>query len=107
MSYVTPYWAAFLLSMLGFMIYSVSNVGFVQLVGYIVDSLGGNDALANTSIAPVLNDILGEPESLNRLFIPAMIVLIVFARGIGTFIGNYFLSVIGTNLVHTLRVELF
>lgn len=107
LSYVTPYWAAFLLSMLGFMIYSISNVGFVQLVGYIVDSLGGDDALVNTSVAPILNDVLGEPESLNRIFIPAMIVLIVCARGVGTFIGHYFLSVIGTNLVHTLRVELF
>ena len=39
LSYVVPYWAAFLLSIFGFLLYSISNVSFVQLIAYIVDSL--------------------------------------------------------------------
>jgi subfamily B ATP-binding cassette protein MsbA len=107
LTYVTPYWAAFLLSIFGFMIYSVANVGFLQLIGYIVDSLGGQDPLAGTEAAGFIREIFGEGEALNRTVIPFMIVAIVFGRGIGTFIGNYFITYVGTNLVHNLRVELF
>jgi hypothetical protein len=41
LKYVSIYWAAFLLSMLGFIIHSVANVGFVQLIAYIIDFLEG------------------------------------------------------------------
>ena len=107
LGYVSPYWLAFLFSMLGFMLYSISNVGFLHLVGYIVDSLGGNDTLANTGIAPVVANLFGEETELNRTIIPLAIVTMVLSRGIGTFIGNYFITYVGTNLVHNLRVELF
>ncbi|MCB1692179.1 MAG: lipid A export permease/ATP-binding protein MsbA, partial [Pseudomonadales bacterium] len=105
--YVVPYWGAFLLSIVGFILYSLSNVGFIQLVGYIVDSLGGADSMLHSNVAPLVKDWLGDAASTNRIFIPAMIVVIVLARGIGTFMGNYFVSLIGTSLVHTLRCELF
>ena len=42
LAYVIPYWVAFLLSMMGFFLYSLANVGFVQLISFIVDSLGQN-----------------------------------------------------------------
>ena len=32
LKYVLPYWAAFLLSVVGFLLYSIANVSFVQLV---------------------------------------------------------------------------
>tara|TARA_R110002073_G_scaffold25378_21_gene84246 strand:- start:1346 stop:4264 length:2919 start_codon:yes stop_codon:yes gene_type:complete len=105
--YVTPYWGAFLLSIVGFIIYSIANVSFLQLIGYIVDSLGGNDPLAETQAAPYIREMFGGDGALNRTIIPIAIVLIVFGRGIGTFIGNYFITYVGTNLVHGLRVELF
>lgn len=107
LSYVTPYWGAFLLSMLGFILYSLSNVGFMQLVAYIVDSLGGQDPLVNTRAEPVLRSLFGEGDSLNRNVIPLAIVTIAISRGLGTFIGNYFITFIGTNLIHSLRCELF
>ena len=105
--YVTPYWAAFVLSIIGFMIYSLANVSFLSLLGYIVNSLGGDDPLADTEAASYIRDIFGDEGALNRTVIPIAIVFIVFGRGIGTFIGNYFISYVGTNLVHALRVELF
>ena len=42
LAYVIPYWGAFLLSMMGFFLSSLANVGFVQLISFIVDSLGQN-----------------------------------------------------------------
>lgn len=107
LSYVTPYWAAFIFSMLGFVLYSLSNVGFMQLVAYIVDSLSGKDPLLDTQVEPILRDLFGEGGSLNRNIIPIAIVFIAVTRGLGTFIGNYFITFIGTNLVHNLRRELF
>lgn len=107
LTYVTPYWAAFLLSMVGFIIFSVSNVGFMQLVAYIVDSLSGEDPLINTAFANRIGGLFGEDDALNRTVIPLAIVLIAVSRGLGTFIGNYFITYIGTSLVHNLRCELF
>lgn len=107
LSYVTPYWAAFLLSIVGFIIYSLANVSFVQLISYIVDSLGGNDPLANTGVGDRIQAFTGAGQEVNRTIIPFLIVAIVFSRGVGTFIGNYFITFIGTSLVHNLRVELF
>lgn len=107
LSYVTPYWVAFLFSMFGFMLYSLSNVGFMQLVAYIVDSLSGSDPLVNTRVEPLLRGLFGESDSLNRNVIPIAIVFIAITRGLGTFIGNYFITLIGTNLIHSLRTELF
>lgn len=107
LSYVAPYWGAFLLSMFGFMLYSLSNVGFMQLVAYIVDSLSGKDPLIDTRVEPFLRSLFGDADSLNRNVIPIAIVTIAITRGLGTFIGNYFITFIGTNLIHSLRTELF
>jgi ATP-binding cassette, subfamily B, bacterial MsbA len=107
LTYVVPYIPAFLLSIVGFVLYSLSNVSFLQLVGYIVDSLGGNDPLADTQLTPYVRDWLGEDAALNRVVMPLAIITIVLVRGIGTFIGNYFITFVGTSLVHNLRTELF
>ncbi len=107
LKYVSIYWAAFLLSMLGFIIHSVANVGFVQLIAYIIDFLEGRSVVPDSYAGSFMREYFGEPETLNRTLIPIFIVLVVFGRGLGTFIGNYFITYIGTNLVHTLRCELF
>lgn len=107
LKYVSIYWAAFLLSMLGFIIHSVANVGFVQLIAYIIDFLEGRTVVPDSFSGSFIREYIGEPETLNRTLIPVFIVLIVFGRGLGTFVGNYFITYIGTNLVHTLRCELF
>ena len=107
LKYVSIYWAAFLLSMLGFIIYSAANVGFVQLIAYIIDFLEGRSVVPDSVAGSFIREYFGEPETLNRTLIPIFIVLVVLGRGMGTFIGNYFITYIGTNLVHTLRCELF
>jgi|GEM_PF-5131 len=107
LKYVSIYWAAFLLSMLGFIIYSAANVGFVQLIAYIIDFLEGRSVVPDSVAGSFIREYFGEPETLNRTLIPIFIVLVVLGRGLGTFIGNYFITYIGTNLVHTLRCELF
>ena len=107
LTYVMPYWAAFLLSILGFLLYSVSNVAFVQLISYIVDSLNAGGVAPNEDVAAMFRDFFGAPGDLNRTLIPVAIVVIAAARGLGTFTGIYFIQYVATNLVHNLRVELF
>ena len=107
LSYVLPYWGAFVASIIGFLIYAMSNVSFLQLISYIVDSVKSPDPLMQSQYSAFLREIFGQPEHLNRTIIPIAIVTIVVCRGLGTFVGNYFISYVSTNLIHNLRCELF
>ena len=107
LTYVLPYWAAFLISIVGFLVYSLSNVSFVWLISYIVDSLQSGAAPMATEVKQYLSTILGEEGDLNRTLIPVLIVLIATTRGLGAFVGNYFIAYVSNNLVHNLRQELF
>jgi subfamily B ATP-binding cassette protein MsbA len=106
LSYVVPYWGAFLLSILGFLLYSLSNVGFLQLISYVIDSLNADVSLISSEYTELLN-VFGSEESLDRNLIPFALIILAIIRGLGTFIGNYFINVVSTNLVHNLRTQLF
>ena len=106
LAYVLPYWVAFLLSVFGFLLYSASNVAFLQLVSYIVDSLSPG-AAPSAELAAHFAGLFGEGTEVRRTLIPIAIVFIALMRGTGTFMGNYFISVVSTSLVHSLRTELF
>lgn len=107
LQYVRPLLGAFLISTAGYLVYSASNIGFVGLLQYIVDSLNGDDPLAGITWATNAAAWLGTGDQLNRAVIPAAMIVIVIARGVGTFVGNYFLSIVSTAVVYNLRVELF
>ncbi len=107
LSWVVPYWGAFLLSIVGFLLYSISNISFLQLISYIVDSLNGDDPLLKSSNTRYFHDLFGDDGALNRTIIPLAIVAIATLRGVGTFVGNYFINDVSTHLVHNLRCQLF
>ena len=88
LSYVLPYIPLFLLSIVGFAIYSGSQVAATEWLKRVIDHVNN----------PV--------EDL-RLLLPLALIAIAFVRGIGFFIGNYLLSSISNRLVHNLRTELF
>ena len=107
LAYVIPYWVAFLLSMMGFFLYSLANVGFVQLISFIVDSLGQNTPALGSEAKIYFEKIFGPADQLDRVLIPLGIVLIAIFRGVGSFSGNYFIALVANNLVHKIRCELF
>ena len=74
LTYVLPYWAAFVVSIVGFLIYSLSNVSFVWLVSYIVDSLQSGAVPIAAEAKEFLSGILGEDGDLNRTLIPVLLV---------------------------------
>lgn len=61
---------------------------FAALMKYMIDALNANDKDA-------------------IYWIPIATVSIVFVRGIGSFLGSYFIALVSNNVVHTLRCELF
>lgn len=88
MSYVKPYWPAFVLSVFGYAVYAGSSTAFAELMKQLVDSIQN-----------------GMVE--NRLMFPLMVVGVFALRGVGTFLGTYFMAHIARQLVHHLRVDLF
>ncbi|WP_404418491.1 lipid A export permease/ATP-binding protein MsbA [Marinospirillum sp.] len=88
LKYVRPYWPIFLLSVLGYAIYAGSSTAFAHILKMLVDS-----------IEQGMED--------KRLFFPLVVVGIFALRGVGTFLGTYFMAHIARQLVHHLRMDLF
>ena len=64
--------------------------------------------------APMLAHLMGwvertlqNPSQDNNLLIVGSLLVVYLFRGVGTFLGKYFTSVVGTGVVQTLRLQLF
>lgn len=112
--YVSRYWLAFLFSVFGLVMHSFAEVAFVDLLGYITDTVGtmtGSDSenqLPSTGMtATVANALLGDALIGNQwLVIPLFLVVVSVMRGIGYLIGSYGLAYVASYLVHALRTEI-
>jgi subfamily B ATP-binding cassette protein MsbA len=112
--YVSRYWLAFLFSVFGLVMHSFAEVAFVDLLGYITDTVGtmtGSDSenqLPSTGMtATVANAVLGDALIGNQwLVIPLFLVVVSVMRGIGYLIGSYGLAYVASYLVHALRTEI-
>ena len=88
LSYVKPYRWYFLISVIGYSFYSVTQPLFAALIKYIIDTLQA-----------------GERQEM--LYLPLFFSGLVLFRGIGAFLGNYFLARVSNTVVHDLRSEVF
>ena len=88
LSYVLPYIPQFILSILGFAVFSGSQVAAAEWLKQVID-------------------YVNNPIDDFRLVLPIVLIIIALIRGIGFFIGNYLLASISNRLVHNLRTELF
>ena len=102
LGYVRPYWPFFALSILGYLMFALSQPMFPKLVDYFTTALIGDGQ------DPVTIWGLGEitPHQL-ILIVPLGMVFIAIFRGIGSFMGNYFLARVSLGIVHDLRTHLF
>ena len=116
LGYVSRYWVAFLISFLGLILHSMAEVAFVDLLGYITDSVGQLTGSVNTpnqlpvsgATASAAHYLLGEQQAENtRFVIPFFLVVVSVVRGLGYFIGTYGLAYIANYLVHSLRCDIF
>lgn len=86
--YTKPYLGYFSISILGFLIYSSTQPLFAALVKHIIDTLQ-----AQTKD--------------EMLYLPLFFSGLIFVRGVGSYLGNYFLAKVSCNVVHVLRCEIF
>jgi subfamily B ATP-binding cassette protein MsbA len=88
LSFVLPYWRLFLVSAIGFAIYASTEPAVVMIIQRIIDSFGA-------------------PDRAGIEYLPLAFVVLFLVRGIGSFLGNYYLARISGNLIHKLRCEIF
>lgn len=89
----------FAISVLGFLLFSSMEASLVQVLKYFIEFLEGKPSQALLSIpAEVVNSIY---------FVPCAIVVLSIFRGIGSFLGNFFMGLVGLRVVNTLRKEVF
>nr|WP_299240416.1 lipid A export permease/ATP-binding protein MsbA [uncultured Halomonas sp.] len=88
LGYVKPYWHYFSLAVLGYAIYAASSTALAEMMKRLIDGIQN-------------------PDASFRLFLPLFVVGMFTARGVGTFLGTYFMSNVARNVVHSLRCEVF
>ena len=88
LSYLWPNRGLFLISILGFLVYSSTQPLFAKLIQIIIDALQSSDRE-------------------NITWLPLWCSGLIVIRGIAAFIGNYFLARVSANIVHTLRCQVF
>ena len=88
LGYTYRYRWSFLISFIGFISFAAADIAAVDWLRRIISYIDSDD------------------ESLNTLLAMSLI-FIAIGRGLGFFIGNYFMSRVGFGIVHDLRAELF
>ncbi len=88
MRYVLPYWRMFIISTVGFAIYAATEPAVVMIIQQMIDLLGGQAR-----------------EQMQ--FLPLAFIVLFLVRGVGAFLGNYYLARISGNVIHKLRCAIF
>lgn len=113
--YVGRYWLAFFISVLGLFMHSAAEIAFVDLLGYITDTVGAMSAGANAAssvpsagiTSSIAGAFYGDSNMVNAaLVIPLFLILISIVRGLGYLIGSYGLAYVSNFLVHALRTDI-
>jgi subfamily B ATP-binding cassette protein MsbA len=87
LAYVKPHRGLFLISVIGYIIFSITGVATAEWLGWTVDQVTAQNSDA-------------------RILSPILCVVIVLVRGIGGFMGGYTLEYISNSIIHTLRCEI-
>ena len=80
----------FAVAIIGMLIYAASDTGFAMLMKPLID--GG---------------FHGQEEYILINWLPLLIILVLFMRGIGSFMGAYYMDYVGNHVVKQLRSETF
>jgi len=88
LQYVRPHWKIFVLSVIGYLMYSSSQPLLATMAGWLADAVYTRE---NSAV----------------YLIPLSLLGIYLLRGLGSFIGNYFLAKVSLSIVRTMRNDLF
>lgn len=121
MSHIKPYLGMFLLSLSGFMLYAATQPMLGQLMELFIDGLNGKKydlsrwlPVEGSWLYPILQHWSYWPAVIEKahvvdvaFIIPALVILIYLVRGLGSFLGGFFMAKVAFRLVHTLRCNMF
>lgn len=109
LGYVTPWAWCFVLSFLGYVVYSAGTVLLADLMQYLLDALAGERGRG--FVSQLVNDVIGTgdrtPVEMARVVVPLAILVFALTRALGFFAGSWCMSYVARNLVHAVRCELF
>ncbi|MEJ2898518.1 lipid A export permease/ATP-binding protein MsbA [Acinetobacter sp. NS-4] len=88
LGYLKPFWGIAILVFVGFSISAATEVSIAKLLEKIITAIQHRD------------------QSFTSIF-PFLVILLMFFRGLGSFIGGYYTAVISRNLVFNIRQEVF
>ncbi|OUS40464.1 lipid A export permease/ATP-binding protein MsbA [Oleispira antarctica] len=88
LTYVKPFIGSFLVAILGFLIFASAAPLMAWMMGEVTE-------------------VLANPKPAGAHFVVFVLVGIFIYRGIGTFLGKYFIARVGRGVVHSLRTVLF
>jgi len=88
LSYTYRYKWSFVISVVGFITFAAADIAAVEWIRRIISYIDSEETNLNTLLAMSL-------------------IFIAIGRGVGFFVGNYFMSRVGFGIVHDLRAELF
>ena len=109
--YIVPYWWVFMLSLLGYIVYSAGNVLLADMMQFLLDALNDSEAADSGLVSRVAYDLfydegMGRLE-FTRVAFPVILVGLAFVRSMGFFVGTYFMNHVARNLIHEMRCQLF
>lgn len=90
LAYLRPLRPFFLLGIFGFVIFSAASLWFFDLLEGLIDTINSGAAISSEQ----------------RLRIPLTLIVIVGFRGLGGFLGPYYMAYISNHVVHRIRTEL-
>lgn len=86
--YLKPLKFFFILSIIGNAIYAGASAMMAKALEYVIETVEN-------------------PTDESRLLLPALILGLFALRGVGGFLGSYFIAYVGRNIVHKIRTEIF
>ncbi|GHB08036.1 lipid A export permease/ATP-binding protein MsbA [Salinicola rhizosphaerae] len=88
LGYVQSEWRSFALAVVGYAIYAASSTALAEMMKRLIDGIQ-------------------HPDASFRYFLPLFVIFMFATRGVGTFLGTYFMSNVARNVVHKLRCQVF
>lgn len=88
LAYVKPLMFFFIISIVGYVLYALSNVLYSKIMEHLVIAIESDNPA-------------------DKYWVPIEIIAVTFLRGIGAFLGAYFMARVANAIVHRLRVDVF
>lgn len=99
LSYAFQYKLFLIISVFGFILYAAMEASLVATLRYFIERLEGKTSEPWQYLsADIINSVY---------FVPLAVITLSMLRGIGSFLGNFFMSRVGLNVVNTLRKVVF